>query len=112
MTEVNSAGSSVSSIKYYISSLLYENGMGEDDALKGYARLLESLTKYHSGTDDSELKDLIQRSIETIREICSDEKNHRLHLMALENDFDSIEITPDGMPAVLENIVNMVGNSE
>lgn len=95
-------------LRYKITKNLYRNEKGESEALEGYAELLEDLTKWFMFTTDEAVKAIISNAIDAVREICSDEKNHRLHLQALQNDLDKIVITPDGMSAALANIVGMI----
>ena len=99
-------------LRYRITKCLYENEKAENEALEGYAELLSDLTGWGMQTEDEDVRAIIVRAIDAVREISSDEKNHRLTLQSLQNDLDRIVITPDGMSVVLENIVNMVGNDE
>ena len=115
--EENSVGdvmevNETTALRYRIAKNLYMNEKGESEALEGYAKLLKDLTEWHLLTDDSTVKSIILRAIDHVREISSDEKNHRLILQSLQNDIDKIEITPDGMSAALENIVGMVSDSD
>jgi len=100
-----------SALRYEISSKIYKNAIGENDALRGYSKLLEDMVKWRAECGNTSVCAIISEAITQIREICSDEKNHKIILYSIANKLDQIEITPDGMSAALENIVSMVGES-
>ena len=99
-------------LRYKIAKNMYVNEKCECHALEGYAELLKDLTKWGMCTTDSDVKTIISNAIDKVREICSDEKNHRFILQALQNDLDKIAIAPDGMSAALTNIVGMIEESD
>ena len=71
--------------KYTVASQIALNLEGENDAIDGYMKLIPWLEKY----DDRE-------SIDTIREIVSDEKNHKMLLNKMLLKYDgNIEMAKD-----------------
>jgi hypothetical protein len=103
--------SDISELRYRIASLLYKNEEDENEALHGYSEFLRELTGLYDGLNDGDVRKLIEKAIDVVREICTDEKNHRLNLQALEYEFEKIPISPDGIAPVLNEIVNSVEGS-
>jgi hypothetical protein len=109
-SELN-ASTDIMALKYRISSLLYKNHIGENQALEGYAKLIKDMIELGETTSDTGVHKLINHAVGVVQEICEDEKNHRMNLIALEYTFDQIQISPDGMVDVLNDIVNSIGSS-
>jgi len=104
-TEENMEINEIAKLRYDIASEVYKNEMSENDALRGYAALLEDMTELYMGVSNEELKAVLDKGINDVREIMGDEKNHKLVLQALTNNLDMVLIAYDGMTEALANIV-------